>query len=286
MARLVTHSEQTDSGWWEMSTCPPSPALRGLVSRYVGYREHALLPVRRREVPNGQVALILSFGPSIRVFDPSRPDDGERPLTSFVAAVGGRWAETEYLGEQYGLQIDVSPLAAGMILGTRMGEFGGVTVDLDDALGAAGRGLVERLVETRDWTGRFDLVDAFLLSRLAKAHAPSPAAAWAWRRLRETEGAASVAGLAEQLGCSTRYLSAQVRAHVGVPPKLLARILRVQHAIRLLDSSPASLSTIAGICGYADQAHLGRDFLDIAGVSPGRWAAGPLAPAGSEQVAE
>lgn len=270
MAQLLALAEQTDSGWWEISARGPAPPLRGLVSRYIGYREYATRPVRRREIPTGQAGFIVSFGPSIRVHDPARQD--VQSLTSFVAAVGGRWAETEYIGDQYGVQIEVTPLAAGMILGTRMGELGEETVDLVDALGVAGGCLVERLAGAPHWAGRFDVLDRFLLERLARAHAPSPAAAWAWAKLRESDGRVSIAAMAERMGCSTRYLSAQVRAHVGVTPKVLARVLRVRHAIRLLDSGQLGLAAIAAACGYADQSHLGREFLDIAGVSPGTWA--------------
>ncbi|MCP3805104.1 helix-turn-helix domain-containing protein [Allokutzneria sp. A3M-2-11 16] len=260
---------QTEAGSWEVFSRPPAAGLRGFVARYLGYREHALLPVRRREVPTGRVALILSFGPTIRVVG------GPGELGSFVAVVGNRWAETEYVGEQYGVQVDVTPLAAGMVLGTRLGEFTGVAVDLVDVLGATGRRLVEQLADAPGWAERFDLLDAFLLARLSGAHSPSPAAAWAWTRLRETNGQASVASLADQFGCSTRYLSAQVLAHVGVPPKQLARVLRVQHAIQLLGTGAAALATTASVCGYADQPHFGRDFLDITGTTPGAWAAHP-----------
>lgn len=270
-ARLLVMAEETDSGWWRMSARPPAPPLRGLVSRYLGYREYAALPVRRREVPTGQVALIMSFGPSIRVLEPARPNTGGQSLTSFVVTVGTGWAETEYVGDQYGVQIDVTPLAAGMILGTRMGELGSEPVDLVDALGAEGRRLLERLEDSADWSRRFTLLDDFFINRLARAHAPSPAAAWAWAKLCETQGQISIAALAEQMTCSPRYLSAQVRAHVGVPPKLLARVLRVQRAIRLLGTGSLGLAQVAALCGYADQSHFGRDFLAITGASPGTW---------------
>lgn len=260
----------TPSGWWEMSVAAPAPALHGHVMRYVGYREHAVLPVRRRELPTGLVSLIVSFGPSIRVVNPACAAGGQE-LTSFVAAVGGRFAETEYLGDQYGVQIDLTPLAAGMILGTRMGQVGTRPLDLVEALGPEGQRLVERLVCVADWQSRFAALDVFLTGRLGRAHAPSPAAAWAWARLRESQGRISVGALAEQQGCSTRYFSGQVRAHVGVGPKLLARVLRLQHAIRLLDADNA-LAVVAARCGYADQAHFGREFREIAGVSPGVWA--------------
>jgi len=53
---------------------------------------------------------------------------------------------------------------------------------------------------------------------------------------------------------------------VGVPPKLLARFHRAR---RLLERDDGRRwAEIAADCGYADQAHLNRDFRQFAGASP------------------
>lgn len=57
----------TETGWWEMVTRQPARQLRGGVRRYTGYRENSYVPYQRREIPTGDVALIMSFGPRIRV---------------------------------------------------------------------------------------------------------------------------------------------------------------------------------------------------------------------------
>lgn len=271
---------QTPTGWIEAHAGAPSPRLRGLVGRYVGYREHANAPMRRVEVPTGLVALIISFGPSVRVLEPGN----EQTLTSFVAALGDRPACTEYLDDQYGIQIDVIPPVAGMILGTRMGEFGDQPVGLPDALGAPGRRLVERLHACPGWPGRFELLDEFLTRRLALAHAPSPAAVLAWRQLVAGRGATSVAELADRCGYSTRYVSEQIRTHTGVSPKQLGRVLRVRHAIRLLDRGTQTLAGIAADCGYSDQAHFGREFRTVTGATPGTWHGEPLADTWTDEA--
>ena len=54
-------------------------------------------------------------------------------------------------------------------------------------------------------------------------------------------------------------------------PKLLARILRFQHAIGLIGSG-SGWAEVAATCGYYDQAHLIRDFNQFAGAAPGEFA--------------
>src|SRR4028119_2393032 len=52
-------------------------------------------------------------------------------------------------------------------------------------------------------------------------------------------------------------------------PKAFARLARFRHAERLLRSpGHRSLASIALTCGYCDQAHLNRDFRDLAGCPP------------------
>ena len=77
--------------------------------------------------------------------------------------------------------------------------------------------------------------------------------------------------LADEIGCSRRYLVAGFREHVGVTPKLLARILRFQRAVGMMEE-PLSWAEISLACGYYDQAHLIRDFKQFTGSAPGEFA--------------
>ena len=75
--------------------------------------------------------------------------------------------------------------------------------------------------------------------------------------------------LATELGCSRKHLAARFREYVGLPPKLVARMLRFRHASDcLLGASSFSLPEVAAACGYYDQAHLHRDFRDFAQTTP------------------
>src|SRR5690606_32249103 len=87
---------------------------------------------------------------------------------------------------------------------------------------------------------------------------------------RASRGAVGVGELAAEIGCSRRYLASGLREQVGVPPKLLGRILRFQHAVSLCGT--AGWAEISAACGYYDQAHMVRDFQQFAGASPTEFA--------------
>jgi AraC-like DNA-binding protein len=77
-----------------------------------------------------------------------------------------------------------------------------------------------------------------------------------------------------------------MRDACGVTPKRLASVLRFERAVRLARSRTSrSWSQIAAECGYADHAHLTREFQRFAGESPSAWALrGSLVIASAESI--
>jgi transcriptional regulator GlxA family with amidase domain len=82
-------------------------------------------------------------------------------------------------------------------------------------------------------------------------------------------GLVPTSALARELGWSHRRLIVRFREQVGLTPKALARVIRFDRVVSELRSSRARpLAEIAVGCGYFDQAHLNRDFRDLAGTTP------------------
>jgi AraC-like DNA-binding protein len=227
---------------------------------YAGYKEFASGGFRRLEPSNDEVHVIFSFGPECRV--PER-------VRSFVAATDTRHAVVEHDGHQHGVELRLTPLGAHMLLGIPMEELTCRVVDLDALLGREAGELIERMHETGTWAGSFDVMDAWLLRRLADAERPDPAVEHAFGRLVRSRGGVPVAELARETGWSRRHLAARFRTEVGLTPKVFGRILRFRRAAAEL-ASPAgrSLAEIALDCGYYDQAHLNRDFREFSGRTP------------------
>jgi AraC-like DNA-binding protein len=251
---------------WQVVGRTPDASLRGNVQSYTGYVEYAAAPMRRLEVPFAGIPLILSLGPSLLV-------DGVRHR-SFVAGLGDAATWTEYAGEQRGIQVNLSPLGARRLLGLPMAELARRVVALEDVLGADAEQLVERLHEAPGWEARFALLDTVLLQRSDRAAPIAPQVEHAWARLQASGGAAMIAMLAEEVGWSRRHLAARFGADVGLPPKTVARILRFQRVTqRLRRAGGSGLAEVAYACGYADQAHLNRDFRAFAGTTPTDFAA-------------
>jgi AraC-like DNA-binding protein len=252
----------------------PHPALARHVVSYYGFGEETGAPTRRREGPAAAVVVVISFGHEWRIGDAR---DAARPFdrhTSFVAGLHDGAVLTEHDGRTEGMQVNLEAPAAGTLLGVPMHELAGRTVPLDALLGAEADRLVERLHDAGSWDARFDLLERTLAARLAAARPPSPGVAWAWERLRATGGRVRVSALSDELGWSRPRLVRRFREEVGLPPKAVARLLRFERMLELLERAPApTWAELAVACGYYDQSHLINEFRAITGATPTAFAA-------------
>lgn len=278
MATLVRSPEllrhESALGRWEMARREPHPLLADLVGEYCGYLEDFSVPVRRREVASRRIVLIISFGDRLRFT--TRPNvDAPLEAVSFVAGLHNGPTLTEHDGVQAGVQVDLSPLGAYTLLGLPMGELADRIVPFEDVMPETARDLPERLAHAATWEDRFALLDTVWLRRRAEGPEPRPEVARSWALLEAASGRVGIADLAAETGWSRRHLSARFREEVGLPPKAVARLLRFRYAVALLgtvrEPVPADgieLAEVADRCGYYDQAHLNRDFRELAGCSP------------------
>ncbi len=94
-------------------------------------------------------------------------------------------------------------------------------------------------------------------------------------RALEAEPDARVRDLCARLGVSRQALARSFREHVGVSPKTLGRVLRLQRALRLLARGAAGnrarWADLALDAGYYDQSHLVAEFKELVGLTPGAY---------------
>lgn len=149
--------------------------------------------------------------------------------------------------------------------------------------------LVDRIASPRDvWPGTFlealaelssvpvprriSQLNALLLAFLKPHGEPDPQVSHAVQLIQATKGRASVVWLAEEANLSVSQLERRFQLRVGLGPKLLARQARAASLAAAAMSTP-DWARLAQEHGYADQAHLVREFHELMGLTPGRFAA-------------
>ncbi len=246
----------------EYSLRPPLDALVDCVWFLSGRLDGEGAGTVDRIPPDGTVEVIFHLGPVFRQVNRDRLD--RQPQCLIV----GVWtrpimlvAPTDYDS----LGIRFLPGAASAFLSAPLDTFTDTVVDAAHVWGRAATTLRDRLGETCSLTQRLALVQDFLRTRMRR---PARALNRSLSRIASARGRVSIDALAREAGVSHRQLERAFRAHVGVPPKLLSRIVRFQHVLRIAPGGTGRWADIAIDCGYSDQAHLIRDFVQFAGETP------------------
>lgn len=252
----------------------PIPALAGLVVDLCGYLEIAPGHFRQVEAASLVAPLVISFGEAFSIGLGRLPGRQDRQ-SNFAAGLYAGPVVIDSFGAACCIQVNFTPLGAYRFFGLPMRELADRMVALDDVLGPAATSLRDRLGEELDWERRFDLVEAMISERLFSAPLPTPSIAWAYRRLIETSGAEPVGAIAARLDCSRKHLAERFRIEIGLGPKAIGRIARLNRAMKLARKGCECWAGIAAECGYADQAHLVREFTELAGETPTAWQARP-----------
>ena len=249
----------------------PAPALAALVEGYVGYRMTGFPPGVHRGLPSKHLTLIVSIGPEIDVVAQTDPTQAPERYRCVVGGLQASPALIAHQGHQEGVAIELTPLGSRALLGMPARALWNTSLELDEVAGAAGRELWERLQEVGSWKERFATVDD-VLGRLLRDDPLEPALRRSWQLVASSGGTAPVAKIARTIGWTRQHFARRFADEFGLSPKLAARVVRFDRARRMLQTTPAfvSIAQVAAVCGYYDQAHLTRDFVELAGCPPAR----------------
>lgn len=265
----------TGSCRWELAIRAPRPALRPYIRDYCGYTEEAPGIVRRLEYPGPQVVVIIEFGPPVRVYDAGQLRTSSRFPGGFVAGLDDRFTLVEHDGVQRGLQLNLTPIGGRLFFNRPMRELTNHVVPLRDLLGRSDRHLADALESMPDWDARFDAIEDLVERRIEAARAGRgmshvPSMTWAYARIERSGGAVDVEALRREIGCSHKHLITLFRDHVGLPPRVLARIVRFDRLMACLrrGGDGEGWADLAARFGYYDQSHLVRDVRQFTGRTP------------------
>ncbi|MGW0865332.1 DUF6597 domain-containing transcriptional factor [Streptomyces sp. NPDC002611] len=150
----------------------------------------------------------------------------------------------------------------------------GVALPAQEVFPQVTDGTACEVVTPADDAARVAALDAFLL---ALPRTPDPQADLATdlvARIRADRTVRRVGDFAHAQGLSVRALQRLFSTHVGVSPKWVLLRYRIHEALeQAAGHDDIDWATLAADLGYADQAHLVRDFTATVGVPPTAYAA-------------
>ncbi len=235
----------------------PQPRLCGLVARFSCSVDRTTPTRPIRVLPDGGVDLLFSFG-----------------AAGCRAEVVGAKSRALLVHDREPLEkiaVHLCPGAFGRLFRFPAWELRDRVAPLDALWPGADSGLLHRLRDADDWDARREILEGELV-RACDPTGPTGSAELVDRAvalLTRSGGTAQIGSIAAGLGIDVRTLERAFREHVGVGPKLFARIVRFRRARRALRNGGRA-AEVAAHAGFADQPHMVREFRVLAGVSPSR----------------
>jgi len=250
----------------------PGPDLAARVACF-WTRRAPVSPAGHRVLPDGCVDFILTFGPR-----PLPRPEGSGPHPESQAIAVGAMTKPLVVREGPRLSIGVRfrPGQAFAAFGIPAAAATDALLELRD-IEPESRELQDRLLALQSDQERLAGFVAFVRRRLAGASEVPPSVRAAVRHIERAAGNLRVADLPADTGVTRQQLARQFATHVGVSPKMLARVMRARAVLARADAAraayprPLNWSAIAQDLGYYDQAHLIDDFKALTGVTPGEW---------------
>ncbi len=237
-----------------------------------GFRDRGMTTVGHRAIPHPAVTLALEFGAGPLIVDDAA---GRQQRGSVVAGLGFGSGAVRVRGEHFeAVQVRLSPVVAGAVLGVSPADLDGVVAALDDLWGPEASRIREQLSETSSWEERFALTDAWLARRRKAGTPVDPEVARVWHRILVSRGQVRVDTLAAEVGWSRKRLWSRFHSQIGLPPKRAAKLVRFDHAAHRLAAGEEA-ARVAADGGYADQSHLHRDVMAFSRATPGTVATEP-----------
>ncbi|MGW1216166.1 AraC family transcriptional regulator [Streptomyces sp. NPDC002499] len=149
----------------------------------------------------------------------------------------------------------------------------GRVLDARDVFAQASPATARAVVDPADDATRIAALDAFLLPLAPPPDPQADLAVDLVERARTDRTIRRVDDFAQVAGLSVRALQRLFSAYVGVAPKWVILRYRIHEALELAGTRrEVDWAALAADLGYADQAHLVRDFTATVGVPPKTYA--------------
>ncbi len=250
---------------------PATPPLDAFIER-IWYCADGTTRERERVIPSGgNVDLLVNLAEDeIRLYDDDHPGPVRRSSGTVISGTHTRSYLCDPRQRSSVVGVHFKPGRAFPFLGISPAEIVNAHAELRDLWGSEGQDLREQLLEAASPEQRFRRIEAALLRRLRRARPGHPAVRAAVHALRGGESGVRVTDVAALVGLSHRRFVELFEREVGLTPKFYARIQRFHRVKRDIATlrKPPSWAAFALACGYFDQSHMIRDFVEFSKMSP------------------
>lgn len=142
-------------------------------------------------------------------------------------------------------------------------------IPLERLFGKEGQELELKILDANGVLERIKIIESFLLARLSTKEVIDRIVKSTIETISTANGQLSINELSKANNLSRRILSRKFSRTVGISPKQLSKIIRLQGSLKtLLNKDVSKLTDLAYENDYFDQAHFIKDFREFTGITP------------------
>lgn len=224
-------------------------------------------PKRNTIVPDGSMKLIFHYGDLYW----HHPKDGDSFLQprSFLIGQLTRPYVVEPAGDTGTFIVCFHPNGFLPFTSIPIKEMENRPIALDRLFGKEGLELEQKILYANKTAERIAFIEAFLLNKLNNKDLIDRVVSSTIDTILSVNGQLSVHELSKHYNLNRRMLARKFSSNVGLSPKQLSKIIRLQTPLKtLLNKNVHKLTDAAYENEYFDQAHFIKDFKEFTGLTP------------------
>ncbi|WP_310555568.1 helix-turn-helix transcriptional regulator [Flavobacterium sp.] len=224
-------------------------------------------PEKQRIVPDGCIEMIFHYGDFYKQYS----EDGSFIIQPKCFVFG-----------QITQALDIAPTGTTGIFAIRFHPDGFTSfatmvvtdmrnkaVPLTELFGNEGVILEIEMLKTTNVEDKIKIIEAFLMSKLITPQSINNIIKSSIETIMELNGQLSIDDLSDSLKINRRQLERKFSTVIGLSPKQLSKIIRIQATLKMLNNKEfTNLTSIGYESNYYDQAHFIKDFKEFTGISP------------------
>lgn len=224
-------------------------------------------------LPKTMMSLVFNLEDNFKLFTDSKFTQFINYKKHWVAGLQTKPTNVESYGISKMVVIQFKTLGAFVFLNNPLHYFTNNYIPLDKILNNEADEIWEQLKETKNINEIFLVVENFLNRKLLTNKLPNQKLISTIEILLDNKVNLSINKICNRLNISRKHLNNLSKEYVGVSPKTLFSLNRLQNILKTISVSPAEkLVNVAYRLEYFDQAHFTNDFKRFTNLTPNEYA--------------
>ena len=223
---------------------------------------------RQRIIPDGCIEMIFILGEDVK-----RYTVGDEFIIQPRAMALGQITKpffVEPTGYVNSFAIRFYPYGFATFIGTPINKLANTETPIELLFGEeTSKELTQKIIHAKDTKERIEIIESFLLYKLNDKATIDSIVKTTVDSILLTRGVTPINSILKDDLSKRRQLERKFIKQIGISPKQLGKVIRLQTALKMLiNQQSESFTTIAYESEYYDQAHFIKDFKEFTGTTP------------------